>query len=107
MIRIGIVGIGFMGWVHYLATKRLRGARLAAVCSRDPKKLAGDWRGIRGNYGPAGEQMDLSAVQRYERYEDLLADRDVDLIDVCSPTARCASFAASPGTRRPATRRTA
>ncbi len=86
MIRIGIVGIGFMGWIHYLATRRLRGARLAAVCSRDPKKRAGDWRGIRGNFGPPGEVVDLSGVKTYDRLEAMLADPDIDLIDVCSPT---------------------
>src|SRR4051812_8832678 len=93
MIRIGLVGIGFMGMIHYLAARQATGARVTAVCSRDPKKLAGDWRGIRGNFGPAGEQMDLGAVQRYARYEDLLADPDVDLIDVCSPTNRHADMA--------------
>ena len=59
---------------------------MTAVCSRDPKKRAGDWRGIRGNFGPAGEQVDLTGVQGYGRYEDLLADPEVDLIDICSPT---------------------
>jgi predicted dehydrogenase len=86
MVRIGIVGIGFMGMIHYLATKRLRGARLAAVCSRDPKKLAGDWRGIRGNFGPPGEVVDLGGVKKYDRLEAMLADPDIDLIDVCNPT---------------------
>src|SRR5690348_13995525 len=59
MVRIGIVGIGFMGWIHYLATKCLQGAQLAAICSRDPQKRAGDLRGIRGNFGPPGEMVDL------------------------------------------------
>jgi predicted dehydrogenase len=86
MIRIGIVGIGFMGWIHYLATRRLRGAQLAAVCSRDPKKLAGDWRAIRGNFGPPGEMVDLGGVKKYDRLEAMLADPDIDLVDVCCPT---------------------
>src|SRR5437588_8990940 len=86
MVRIGIVGVGFMGMIHYLATRRLRGARLAAVCSRDPRKLAGDWRGIRGNFGPPGEQVDLGGVKKYDRLDALLADPDIDLIDVCNPT---------------------
>jgi predicted dehydrogenase len=88
MVRIGIVGIGFMGWIHYLATRRLKGARLTAVCSRDPKKLAGDWSGIRGNFGPPGEMVDLSQVKTYDRLDALLADPDVDLVDVCNPTDR-------------------
>src|SRR5262245_5668468 len=86
MVRIGIVGIGFMGMIHYLAARKLRDAQVAAVCSRDPKKLAGDWRGIRGNFGPPGEVMDLSGVKQYEHLEQLLADPEIDLVDVCNPT---------------------
>ncbi|MBI1915986.1 MAG: Gfo/Idh/MocA family oxidoreductase [Planctomycetes bacterium] len=85
-VRIGIVGLGFMGMIHYLAGGRLRGARVAALCSRDPKKLAGDWRGIQGNFGPPGQQMDLGDVKGYQRLEDLLADPNIDLVDVCNPT---------------------
>jgi predicted dehydrogenase len=86
MIRIGLVGVGFMGWIHYLAYKHLKGAQFAAVCSRDQTKLAGDWRGIRGNFGPPGEMVDLSGVKKYQRLDDLLADKDIDLVDVCNPT---------------------
>ncbi len=86
MVRIGIVGIGFMGMIHYLAARKLQGAAVTAICSRDPKKLAGDWTSIQGNFGPRGEQMDLSRIKRHARLEDLLADPEIDLIDVCLPT---------------------
>jgi predicted dehydrogenase len=86
MVRIGLVGIGFMGMIHYLAVGRLRGTAVTAICSRDRKKLAGDWTGIRGNFGPTGTQMDLSAIGRYEHFEQLLADPAIDLVDVCTPT---------------------
>jgi predicted dehydrogenase len=86
MIRIGIVGVGFMGMIHYLAAQKVRGARVTAICSRDRKKLAGDWRGIRGNFGPAGTKMDLGRVKGYERFEDLLGDPDIDLVDITTPT---------------------
>ncbi len=100
MLRIGIAGIGFMGMIHYLAARRLeeRGiARVGAICSRDPKKRSGDWRGIRGNFGPPGEQMDLSRLKTYERLDAMLADPDLDMIDVCLPTAQhpAAALAAS------------
>jgi predicted dehydrogenase len=86
MIQIGTVGIGFMGMIHYLAAKKLKGAKVMAICSRDKKKLAGDWRGIRGNFGPPGTKMDLSKVRKYEHFDALLADPDIDLVDVCNPT---------------------
>ena len=58
-----IVSIGFMGMIHYLAARKLTDAKVTAICSRDPKKLAGDWRGIRGNFGPPGTVMDLAGVK--------------------------------------------
>ena len=32
MIRVGLVGIGFMGWIHWLAYQRLGGVQVAAIC---------------------------------------------------------------------------
>src|SRR5437868_1153514 len=86
MVRIGIVGVGFMGMIHYLGGRRLQGARVEALCSRDQKKLAGDWRSIQGNFGPRGEMMDLSGLKKYSNLTDMLADEDIDLIDICNPT---------------------
>jgi len=85
MIRVGLVGIGFMGWIHYLSYRKVRGVSLAAIVSRDEKKRAGDWRGIRGNFGPPGEQVDLRGVTAYADYEQLLADPTIDLVDLCLP----------------------
>ena len=36
MVGIGVVGIGFMGMIHYLASEKLAGAKVVALCSRDP-----------------------------------------------------------------------
>src|SRR3954470_7288464 len=88
MIRIGLAGIGFMGMIHYLAAKRLKDAAVVAIHTRDAKKLAGDWRGVRGNFGPPGEVMDLGSIHRHAAFDDLLADPDVDLVDICTPTGQ-------------------
>ena len=65
---IGIAGIGFMGMTHYLAYQKIRGAKVAALCEQDPKRLAGDWRTIKGNFGPQGQIMDLKGIlQGHER----------------------------------------
>ena len=87
MIRVGLVGIGFMGMTHYLAYEKIRGARVVAVCESDPRRRAGDWRTIQGNFGPRGEIMDLAKVAQYAELDELLADADVDMVDICLPTA--------------------
>src|SRR5580704_16647313 len=85
MVNIGVVGIGFMGMIHYMAYQKVAGARVVALCSRDPKKLAGDWTGIQGNFGPRGTQMDLTGAALYREFGELLADPRVDLVDLCVP----------------------
>ncbi len=85
MIRVGIAGIGFMGMIHYLSYKKIRGVEVVALCEQDQKRLAGDWRTIKGNFGPQGEMMDLSGIARYTELDDLMADPNVDMVDICLP----------------------
>jgi predicted dehydrogenase len=85
MIRVGLAGIGFMGWIHYLSYKKTKGIKLAAVSTRDERKLAGDWRGIHGNFGPPGETVDLNGVTKHANLDRLFADPSIDLVDICLP----------------------
>lgn len=93
MIRVGIAGIGFMGWIHYLAYQKVRGISLAAVSEPNAKRLAGDWRDIQGNFGPPGEMVDLSKLARYADYHEMFADPDIDIVDLCLPPAMHADAA--------------
>src|SRR5690242_15129554 len=86
MVKVGIAGIGFMGVTHFKALQNVKGARVAAICTRDEKKLAGDWRSVQGNFGDAGGTQDLSKVARYRDFDEMLADESLDLIDICLPT---------------------
>ena len=93
MVRIGVVGVGFMGRIHFLASQRLADAKVTAICSRDPAKRAGDWTHTRGNFGPEPGRVDLTGVTAYADYRDLLADPAIDLIDVCTVTDQHAPLA--------------
>ena len=54
MIRIGLIGIGFMGMTHFEGARQLKGAKVTAIATRDAKKRAGDCTSIQGNFGPRG-----------------------------------------------------
>ena len=84
-MRAGIVGVGFMSWIHYLAYQRSDQAELVGFCSRDEKKRSGDWREIKGNFGPPGEQIDVSGLNVCHSLDELLKDDSIDLIDICLP----------------------
>lgn len=87
MINVGIAGIGFMGMIHYLAYQKAKGVRVVALCEQDQKRLAGDWRSIKGNFGPQGTMMDLSGIRRYSNLAEMMADKGIDVIDICLPPA--------------------
>lgn len=83
-LKVGLAGIGFMGWIHWLAYQRVASVDVVAISSRDEKKRQGDWTSIKGNFGPEGEQVDLSGVEAHQTLSELLQS-DVDLVDLCSP----------------------
>ncbi len=84
-MRAAIVGVGFMGWIHYLAYQASTRAELVAFCSRDADKRQGDWRGIQGNFGPPAEKIDVSGIATYETLDAMLTDDSIDLFDICLP----------------------
>ena len=93
MIRVGIAGLGFMGMIHYLSYQKVRGAKVAAICEQDRRRLTGDWRDIQGNFGPAGKQMDLAEVATYDDLDAMLEDPKLDLIDITLPPSLHAEIA--------------
>ena len=71
-----------MGSVH----ARALGSRLAAVYSRDPRKLTGDLTSVQGNLEGAGGRLDFSRVNTYTDIGELFADPSIDAVDICLPT---------------------
>lgn len=86
MVRVGIAGIGFMGVTHFKAYPQVEGAQVAAIFTRDRRKLEGDWTDVRGNFGGAGGQQDLSGIKKYDNLDAMLADPDIDVVDLCLPS---------------------
>ncbi len=70
MVKVGIIGAGFMGKMHSSVYQALPGAKLVAVADLEAKK--------------AKEILPEGKI--YTRMEDLLKDPQVDLVDVCLPT---------------------
>jgi predicted dehydrogenase len=92
-MRIAVIGLGFMGSTHLKALKNVPEAEVVAVVSSDEKKLAGDLSDIQGNLGGPGEKMDFSRVKKYRALDQVLADPDVEAVDLCLPTDRHAPAA--------------
>ena len=91
MLRAAIAGVGFMGWIHYLAYQRSSHAMLDAFCSRNPAKRAGDWTSIKGNFGPPGEMIPLHGLKVYADLDEILNDPDIDRTSIESSSSRASS----------------
>lgn len=88
MIKVGLLGMGFMGRTHFEAYKANRSATVTSICTRNPKKLAGDWSMIGGNLPSAGsDREDLRGINTCRDPRQLLADPNVDLIDIMLPSS--------------------
>jgi predicted dehydrogenase len=92
-MRIAVLGVGFMGSTHIKALTSLKNGNLAAVFSNDPKKLRGELTDIQGNLGGPGETYDFSEVKKFRDLHLLLADPDIDAVDICLPTNMHAEIA--------------
>src|SRR5579885_2334596 len=85
-LRLAVLGLGFMGSTHVKALEKAPRAKLAAVFSKNEKRLSGDLTDVRGNLGGPGEKMDFSHIARYRELDLLLADPTIDAVDICLPT---------------------
>jgi predicted dehydrogenase len=85
-MKIGVVGLGFMGSTHLKAIDKLPGVELVAVSDPKEEILVGDLSGIQGNLGGPGEKYDFSGIGRYPDWRDLLRDDNVEAVDFCTPT---------------------
>jgi predicted dehydrogenase len=88
MVKIGIVGLGFMAATHIKAWRQIPEAELIAVCNPSGRHLDGDLSKVAGNVGDnAPVKLDMSRIKAYWHFHEMLADPDIDLIDICTPTA--------------------
>jgi predicted dehydrogenase len=86
-VNVGIVGIGFMGVTHLKAYLKIPGACVAAICDPRCLPMDGDLSGITGNLSDGQPlKLDMKQVKGYANHEDLLADPEIDLVDLCVPT---------------------
>jgi predicted dehydrogenase len=85
-MKIGVLGLGFMGSTHLKAYRNIPRAELAAVASDIPQALTGDLSHIQGNLGGPGERFDFSNVAKYSDPFDSLRNPDIEAVDICLPT---------------------
>ncbi|MBT3716544.1 MAG: Gfo/Idh/MocA family oxidoreductase [Deltaproteobacteria bacterium] len=85
MLRIGIVGWGFMGKMHFRCYKSDANVEVTAICDADAKKLQNS-SGVSGNISGAEDDLDLSNIVLYSDLSKMLAEKKIDALSIASPT---------------------
>ena len=83
MKKIAIVGFGFMGRMHYGCWKKLRGAKVAAICDSNLAQLE---KSSGGNIAGADQSTDYGDAQIYDDFDAMLAAGGFDVVDITLPT---------------------
>lgn len=84
-VKIGILGVGFMGNCHLSAYGACKAAKIVALCDIDPAKLAADAQ-VAGNIAIGSTRRDIGGLKTYTDAELLFADSNVDVVDITLPT---------------------
>jgi predicted dehydrogenase len=72
-LRIGLVGVGAAAQINHIpALKRMEGVEITALCDRDPEKASR----VAQKFG---------IPRAHQRFDDLLADEEIDAVDLCTP----------------------
>ena len=75
-----------MGATHLQAFSSIGGVTVAAVSTNNPRSREGDLTHVGGNLGRQVGKFDFSSVRKYSDWRDLVADSELDAVDICFPT---------------------
>ncbi len=85
-VNVAVVGLGFMGVTHLRAYEQLPGAKIVAVCDAVRLPVNGVLQGVAGNIKKSDDIHLGPQVKVFRKLEDVLADAEVELVDLCTPT---------------------
>jgi len=83
MRRIALAGFGFMGRMHYGNWKRIKGAKVVAICDSNLAQL-GQVAG--GNIAGTATDTDFTGIAVYDDFSKMVAAGGFDVVDITLPT---------------------
>ncbi len=74
MKKIGIIGVGGIANVHIRQLLEVKDCEIAAICDINPERLE-----------IIGEKLKIPKERRFAYYRDLIACKEVDAVEICTP----------------------
>lgn len=87
-VKVGIIGLGFMGTTHFRIHEQLGKSEIIAVADVDERKIMGDWSSVVGNIGDSdnSKPVDMSGIKTYTDAMELIDNPEIEMVDICVPT---------------------
>jgi predicted dehydrogenase len=85
-VNVAVAGLGFMGTTHLRAYQAIRQARIVAVCDAVRQPVNGVLTSVQGNLNRGADLALGLRVKVYREFDELIADPDVEVVDLCTPT---------------------
>lgn len=82
MIRVGVIGLGFMGATHLRNWQSVDDATVVAVCDANPISETAK----QGNIDTGSDALDLSGVAIHTDVAEMLATENLDTVSIALPT---------------------
>lgn len=87
MVKVALVGVGFMGKMHLgVYLDKLDNAEVTAICDINEDALNIKSLKAGGNIETEEANIDLSKVRKYTNYKEMLKQGGFDFVDICLPT---------------------
>ncbi len=86
MVKVGIIGLGGMGNMHFGIYEGLPGAEVVALADVEEERLKPGASSTAFNLGEGAAVIDPQRHRTYSDPGELLRDPEVDLVDICLPT---------------------
>ena len=88
MTKVGVIGLGMMGGTHLDVYANRDDVEVVAVSDLIPDRLSGKERAAGNVEGQSQGGFDLTAgpQAKYPEGKELIADANVELVDICLPT---------------------
>ena len=83
MKKVAIVGFGFMGRTHYGNWKKVKGAKVAAICDSNLAQLTNK---VKGNGSCADDSTDFTGIEIFSDFDEMLSKCKCDIVDITLPT---------------------
>ena len=85
MKRVGILGFGFMGNMHFNKYHEMDDVKVVALCDIVEQKLTGK-TGATGNIAGTGQKLDLTGIDVFTDADTMFKEANLDAVSITLPT---------------------